>query len=141
MPGTSNATAKLSPLILLIGLSLAISSASGCSRQSQRATAATDHQLELTIRPDPPSTGEAQLVIELRDPMDEPVAGAQVTARGDMNHAGMTPVFGRAEETEPGRYRVPFEWTMAGDWSVTVEAELPDGSHVERQFEVRVNSQ
>lgn len=141
MPGASLTTAKLSPLILLVALSLVTSSASGCSRQSQREPEATSHQLELSIRPHPPSTGEAQLVIALRDSGDEPIAGAQVTARGDMNHAGMTPVFGRAEEIEPGQYHVPFEWTMAGDWTVTIEADLPDGSLVERQFEVRVNSQ
>ena len=57
------------------------------------------------------------------------VSGATVEVTGDMTHAGMVPVITEASESEPGLYRADdFEFTMAGDWIITAEVELPDGS-------------
>jgi hypothetical protein len=45
-----------------------------------------------------------------------------------MSHAGMVPVVDTAVAEDPGRYGISgFEFTMAGDWILTVEATLPDG--------------
>ena len=49
----------------------------------------------------------------------------------------MTPVFADATEFEPGRYRATLEFTMGGDWVVTVHAALPDGRKIDRQFDVK----
>jgi hypothetical protein len=49
----------------------------------------------------------------------------------------MRPVFAEATEAGPGRYRAALEFTMAGDWVVLVHLTLPDGSRVERQFDVK----
>ncbi len=37
-----------------------------------------------------------------------------------------------------GVYRTDLEWTMAGDWIVTVTATLADGQTVEQQFDLSV---
>jgi len=67
------------------------------------------------------------LVYILND--DEGVSGATVEVTGDMTHAGMVPVITEASESEPGLYRADrFEFTMAGDWILTAEVELPDGT-------------
>ena len=58
-----------------------------------------------------------------------------------MSHAGMTPVFAPAKETEPGRYLSTMELSMAGDWHFVVHMTLPDGRQLERQFEIKGVSQ
>ena len=64
----------------------------------------------------------------LWDADGQPIDGAgPVTLRGDMNHAGMKPVLADATGTGGGQYTADFEWTMAGDWTVAIEATLPDG--------------
>jgi hypothetical protein len=74
--------------------------------------------------------GPAPLTIHLeRD--GEAVRGAEVEVTGDMTHAGMVPVVVQAEERADGSYRAEaFAFDMAGDWIVTVEARLEDGSRV-----------
>ncbi len=54
-----------------------------------------------------------------------------------MSHAGMSPVFAEAKETEPGRYRSIIELSMAGDWNVTVHVTLPDSRKLDHEFEIR----
>lgn len=57
------------------------------------------------------------------------VSGAIITVTGDMTHAGMVPVIRSAVEQEPGRYLADdFEFDMGGDWFVTADFTLPDGT-------------
>lgn len=55
-----------------------------------------------------------------------------------MSHAGMVPVLAEARETDPGIYHAEFEWTMAGDWIVTVAVDRPGQDLVEQKFDVSV---
>jgi len=63
-----------------------------------------------------------------------------MSLRGDMTHAGMAPVLEDAEEVGEGLYRASFEWTMAGDWVITVSGKLDDGRTIRREFQVSVPS-
>ncbi|MBV7329302.1 FixH family protein [Chloroflexi bacterium TSY] len=71
------------------------------------------------------------LTVAVMDMDGNPVTDALVSLEGNMNHAGMIPVF-----TDPvtddaetdGVYQVPFGFTMLGDWIITVSAEMADGS-------------
>ena len=44
-----------------------------------------------------------------------------------MNHAGMVPVIATADQAVDGVFTLPFEWTMAGDWSVEASLALASG--------------
>ena len=77
------------------------------------------------------------MVIQLADIAGKPIEGATVDVRGDMSHAGMQPVMAVATGAG-GNYSADFEWTMAGDWIVTVTAALPDGRTATRQFDLTV---
>lgn len=112
----------------------------GCSRQSQQPDPAPGLQVELNVDPAPPHMGQAELEMTITDEAGRPVEGAKVSVRGDMSHAGMVPVFGSAEEVGQGHYRAPLEWTMGGDWQVTVIIELPDGTVTERTVPVQVTA-
>jgi hypothetical protein len=72
----------------------------------------------------------------LHDANGLPISGAQVELEGNMNHAGMVPVFAEASEVAPGRYRAGMEFTMGGDWFILVRADLPDGRSMERKVDV-----
>ena len=77
------------------------------------------------------------LVYVLED--GEGVTGAEVEVTGDMTHAGMAPVIAEAVETEPGLYRTEsFEFTMGGDWILTAEIAMPDGSTATTQTALTV---
>jgi len=103
------------------------------------ASVAAGVQMSLEIVNLPATVGETTLQITLRDADGAPIDNAQLDIRGDMNEAGMLPVLRDASESINGVYRVPFEWTMTGDWFVIVTATLPDGITVEQQFDLTVN--
>ncbi len=63
--------------------------------------------------------------------------GAEIKLEGNMSHAGMSPVFANTQEVAPGEYWAKMELSMAGDWIILVHLTLPDGSTLERQFEIK----
>jgi len=93
--------------------------------------------IEQTISPEPARVGPAAINLKLADASGKLVAGAKVAIEADMSHAGMSPVFAEAEESEPGRYQAHMEFPMAGDWVVLLHITLPDGKKLERQFDVK----
>lgn len=108
--------------LLLVGLMFA----AACRRST--IDAAPEVQVTLATDPAPPLVGPARLRVTITNGDGRPFDGATpVTLRGDMNHAGMVPVIREATGRGEGVYTADFEWTMAGDWTVTVEATLPDG--------------
>lgn len=102
---------------------------------------AAEVQISVEPIPNTPSVGEAFLRITVTTPDGRPVTGAQIVVRGDMNHAGMQPVFGDAPVGGAnGVYDVPFEWTMAGDWILTMTITLEDGSVATERIELNVRA-
>ncbi len=119
-------------LLLITGLALA-----GCARASDRP-ADGNVRMTLATEPDPAIVGDATLIITLADAEGNPIEEATLNVKGDMNHAGMVPVLAEAGSGPGGVYELPFAWTMPGDWIVTVEATLPDGSAASERFELSV---
>ena len=77
--------------------------------------------------PAPPRVGPVRLELTLTDPATRrPAEGARVRVEANMSHAGMRPVFAAASEEGGGRYLAPVELSMAGDWFLLIEADLPD---------------
>lgn len=115
----------------------------GCRESAQPipTTAPNDAQINLNFDPDPPQVGEAILIVTLTDAGGESIEAQSVTVRGDMTHAGMMPVIGEpAQQAEDGTYRIPFNWSMGGDWMISVDVTLADGSEISREFELTVES-
>jgi hypothetical protein len=110
---------------------------SACARR-QTVDQAPELNLDLAVIPSPPSTGPTLLQIQITDPDGEPPGNFNLSIRGDMSHAGMEPVIVEDARGEAGIYAIPFEWTMAGDWFVTITATLPDGRTLMRTLPVQV---
>ena len=137
---TKNKVARWAGLWLLLSLMIASSVLAGCQRASKQGQTdqAPDVSVALSVDPSSPAVGKAQVVVQLADTAGKPIEGATVDVRGDMSHAGMQPVMATATAGAAGSYPADFEWTMAGDWIVTVTAALPDGRTATRQFDLTV---
>jgi len=125
--------------LLLLGLLLL--PAAGCRRSAEAVDGAPDVRARLLPRPDTLVVSPLTLDLTLQDAAGAAIDGATaVTLRGDMAHAGMQPVIATATGHGEGIYTADFEWTMAGDWIVTVEATLPDGRALRREFPFTVGN-
>jgi hypothetical protein len=122
--------------LLLIGLLVIGALAGACSRGDD-GDAAEDVSVELVVEPLPLAVGPATVTVRLRDADGEPINGAELEIVGDMTHAGMVPVITGATDEGDGRYvSEGFEFTMGGDWIITVRGTLPGGQQIERTFDV-----
>ncbi len=123
---------------IIITFSMGILLLTACGRESQQASQ-NKAQIDLTTEPSPPMMGQSELVIEIQDKDGKAINDAFLEIKGDMSHAGMAPVLAEVNGGgENGRYQVPFQWTMGGNWIITVTATLPDGSTAEEQFDLQV---
>ena len=113
----------------------------GCARASRQANSA-DVVISLTAIPFPPHIGQTRLVVQVADSSGRPIDDAQLAIKGDMTHAGMVPVLAEVDGGgQDGVYEIPFEWTMAGDWVVTVDLRLRDGATARQRFDLAVLSE
>jgi hypothetical protein len=135
MGGMNARLARKTARALALTICLAAVSGSGCGREKKAGEPPIGVAWELA--PDPPAMGESTFFFTLTDSTTgSPVAGATVRLEGNMNHAGMKPVFSTAREIAPGQYEAPIEFTMGGDWFVSLEATLADGRVLHRQVDV-----
>jgi hypothetical protein len=125
------------PLVLALLLA-SLLAVVGCSRVSQEAQH-NQLQIELVEPLFPPAVGKDTLNIRLFDANDNPINDATIAIKADMTHAGMVPILGDATEGDKGLYKVPFEWSMGGDWVVVVQATLPDGTVAEETFPITIS--
>ena len=118
-------------LISLLILTLLI----GCGRV-QKSAPATQDSFNVTFATEPaqPTVGAGVVVLALRDATGQPVNDAKVTIEANMSHAGMVPVNAEVTGGQDGVYRLPLQWTMAGDWYVDVRFTLADGQVIGRRF-------
>lgn len=131
---------KIYAVVVLTLISASLLSA--CGRIQQNPSQNSDgFTVEMTVEPEQPTVGPATLIFTLTDEAGQPVNRATLKVEGNMTHAGMTPVFGEATVGKNGRYEIPFEWTMGGDWFVTATITLPNGQNISREFPVTVSGQ
>ena len=124
-----------------VALAACRQSAGGVPLDQRADEATTGIRLEPTADSDSIIMGPLVWSVTLTDAEGQPVEDAVVSIRGDMHHAGMVPVEAVATYNGGGVYSADFEWTMAGDWVVTVTAEMTDGSTVSQTFDYTVRTQ
>ena len=111
-----------------------------CNRGGGSAAAAGLH---VTLVP--AAEGD-HITVEIVDSDGRPVTDAAVSLEGNMTHAGMVPVLTEgvwdgADGAEDGSYRLPFAFTMLGDWIITVKIERRDGDPLSEDIEVTVTGE
>ncbi len=125
---------------LFVVLCLVALATAACRRSAtEPVDGAPDVAMTLATAGDAPLVmGPFQWLVTLHDADGQPIDDATITLRGDMNHAGMVPVEATAAPQGDGAYLADFEWTMAGEWFVTVEATLSDGRMKSAVYEFAV---
>ena len=118
-------------LTLLIATLAALLLVACGGRQSQQIDSTA---VDITLEAASTEVGRTQLLITIQDSGGNPIDDATLEIKGDMSHAGMTPVLADSASGTAGVYTVPFEWTMGGDWFVTVQATLNDGTVISKRF-------
>lgn len=99
-----------------------------CQGRASKATQAGDLQVKLALDPDPPTTGDNHLHVELRDASGKPVDGARLAFVYDMPAMGAMPEMkggGDVHALGSGRYDVVYPLSMLGDWYLTLSIEAP----------------
>lgn len=122
---------------MLVLAIIALFALTGCRESARQQTSQADVTIAVQLA-DSNRVGETAFTVTLTDAQGSPINGATVAVRGDMSHAGMTPVLREVTESENGVYPVPFEWTMAGEWIVTVTVTLADGSSATEEIRLDV---
>ena len=126
---SSFADSRLNALVALVLLLTA------ACRQQQVSPA--DLQLRLTASE--ALVGETTLQVKVQDQDGKTIAEpGSLKIRGDMNHAGMVPVFAESDEAVDGVFSLPFQWTMAGSWIVEARLTLPNGDTASQTFEFEI---
>lgn len=137
-----NLRMRASLFVLL--LVLPVLASAGCRQSAGGIPVDRSDRATIQIALAPPGgdlpIGTAIWTITLTDNDGRPVEDATVLLRGDMNHAGMTPLEAPAVHSGDGVYTAEFTWTMTGDWIVTVSATLADGTVVAQHFNFTVRT-
>lgn len=123
------------PAVLVLLLTLMVLVACGSS-----TSATGDAAVQITLLP---GTTADSFQVQLHNPDHTPLTDATVTLEANMNHAGMAPVSGEpvqdsADGASDGIYTIPFQFSMLGDWIITVKAELGDGTQATKDVNVTV---
>lgn len=95
-----------------------------------------DAKAAVQFEPAPPVVGENSIKVTLADSAGAPVRLGRIQVEGNMNHAGMRPVFTELIENEPGRYAGTIEFTMGGDWFLLLTAEPSSEGRLNEKVEV-----
>ena len=122
-------------LRILTALLVSILTLVGC-RQTNEVTA-ENVVIDVALSDEMAMVGDATLLVTVTDEEDNPINDATVSVRGDMTHAGMVPVIPDPVTTaEEGVYSIPFEFTMGGDWIITVDVTLANDEIASVTYEV-----
>ncbi|HXX30280.1 MAG TPA: efflux RND transporter periplasmic adaptor subunit [Myxococcaceae bacterium] len=121
--------ALLAPVVLL----------GGCRAAAPAQGRAGDFQVEATVSPDPPTTGDNRLLLRLRDAAGRPVDGASLDFLATMPAMGAMPEMRQGGEVQglgDGAYRATFRLSMLGDWHILVRIQAP--GHAPSELRLRV---
>lgn len=121
-------------LMLLSALTLA-----ACGGPAATATpAAAAVQVDLVTRPEPPASGEMELVISVVDAAGQPVDTAEVNVIASHQDMSGMDMSGAATPQGDGRYAITADFGMAGNWLVTVEVRGVSAEVIRENFELDV---
>lgn len=121
-----------------LGLAICLLALAGC-RPSGVEARAERVSFELVSPVFPPTLGRTDLVFRLADAAGRPITDADLYLTATMDHKGsMASMVMTARADQDGMYAIPVEWTMTGDWLLTAEATLADGTRESHTFELQV---
>ena len=99
--------------VLVLGLA-------ACGSQPTSPSSNGEVTIALETDPNPPTMGDVELIVQVTDAQGNPLEGARVDVGAD--HTDMTGMgmHGPASEQGDGRYAIKANFSMTGNWKITV---------------------
>jgi hypothetical protein len=107
-------------LILLVLLSLVLAACGGAGAPTP-TPASPGAQISLTTNPDPPQSGNVELIVMVNDANGQPIPDAEVYVFADHTDMKGMNMNGKATAQGNGRYAITADFSMSGQWKVTVQ--------------------
>lgn len=107
--------------ILLAVMTVAILAAACESASLATATPSNEPTIDLSTNPNPPSQGQVEIIVNVKDASGQPLTDADVFVSG--NHTEMTGMSmnGKATPQGNGSYTIKANFGMAGNWKMQVQ--------------------
>ncbi len=94
--------------------------------------------ISLTTDPAVLRSGQATLIIDVKDTEGKPVDNAKVSVDINMTSMNMGTQQGEATAQGSGKYAAAARFTMLGPWRITTKVTMPNGSIENKSFTVNV---
>jgi hypothetical protein len=122
-------------LVLVLPLLLA---ACGSSATPAPETSSKPVNIKLESKPSPVSVGDAELIFTITDASNNPIEGATVDVSAD--HTDMTGMgmSGAATDQGFGKYSINANFSMTGNWKLTVYVRNGQGLDYKEDVELKV---
>lgn len=109
------------PVLLFAGLTILLAACGRAAPAEPAPASPSDVNISLATLPDPPQTGPVELVVQVNDAGDQPVADADVFVFADHTDMKGMNMNGRATAQGNGRYAISADLSMSGNWKITVQ--------------------
>lgn len=119
----------LTSLVLICVLALA-----ACSGGSSTQAALVN--IELKTNPGEPTMGQIKLLVTLTDAAGKPIENAEVSMLASHKDMSGMDMNGKATAQGSGRYAITADFSMSGQWLVTVEVRGVGAEVVRKDFDL-----
>lgn len=119
----------LTSLVLICVLALA-----ACSGGSSTQAALVN--IELKTNPGAPTMGQIELLVTLTDAAGKPIENAEVSMLASHKDMSGMDMNGKATAQGSGRYAITADFSMSGQWLVTVEVRGVGAEVVRKDFDL-----
>jgi len=109
---------------------------SGCASLATSAKPQAETiNITLNTNPKTPLVGNNEIILEIQDPNGQPLTGAKVDVSADHTDMSGMIMNGLATEQERGQYAIIADFSMSGNWKITVTVQKDD-LEIKRDFQM-----
>ena len=127
--------------VLFIGLVFALSivlAACGSAATPAADNSAKPANIKLESKPSPASVGDAELIFTITDASGNPIEGATVDVSADHTDMSGMGMNGTATDQGFGKYSINANFSMSGNWKLTVYVRNGQGLDYKEEIEFKV---
>jgi len=120
-------------LLVLVSVLLA-----ACAGSATPDSSAKPVNIKVESDPSPAVVGDAELVLTVTDANGNPIEGARVDVSADHTDMSGMGMSGAATDQGSGRYSIHANFSMTGNWKLTVYVRNDEGPDYEEDIDFKV---
>ena len=120
-------------LLVLVSILLA-----ACAGSATPDSSAKPVNIKVESDPSPAVVGDAELVLTVTDANGNPIEGARVDVSADHTDMSGMGMSGAATDQGSGRYSIHANFSMTGNWKLTVYVRNDEGLDYEEDIDFKV---